>query len=90
MDTGCGMPCSPSSRDEVLLEADFSLEKRLRRRPGILIADDTPLVLALLKVVLDQHDIRVFSAMDGCQAIELFRSYQEEIDLCCSTCTCRT
>jgi CheY-like chemotaxis protein len=51
----------------------------LRERPGVLVADDEPQVLALLEALLKQQDFTVWLAADGHRAVELYREHQAEI-----------
>lgn len=52
-----------------------------RRRPGILIADDTGLILTLLKFELVPLGFDVWLAVDGDDAVEIFRRHADEIDV---------
>lgn len=56
-------------------------EKPLPPPPTILIADDEPLVRNLAERVLLQAGFRVVLAMDGQQAVEIFRARRGEISL---------
>jgi anti-anti-sigma factor len=51
----------------------------VRRPPpacaGVLVADDEPVVRYLLEVVLRREGLQVWSAADGGQAVELYRSH---------------
>jgi CheY-like chemotaxis protein len=51
------------------------------RNPGILIADDMALILTLLKFELESRGFSVWLAVDGDDAVDLYRRYHEEIDL---------
>lgn len=51
------------------------------RKPGILIADDMGLILALLKLELEPRGFAVWLAADGDQAVDLYRRHGQEIDL---------
>lgn len=53
----------------------------LARNPGILIADDMGLILALLKIELESHGFKVWLASDGQEAIELYQQHRDEIHL---------
>jgi DNA-binding response OmpR family regulator len=54
---------------------------RAMRNPGILIADDMGLILALLRLELEPRGFNVWLAMDGESAINLYRLHRQEIDL---------
>jgi CheY-like chemotaxis protein len=51
------------------------------RPPGILIADDMALILTLLKFELESRGLAVWLAVDGDDAVELYRRHRNEIDL---------
>jgi CheY-like chemotaxis protein len=51
------------------------------RSPGILIADDMALVLTLLKFELESRGFAVWLAVDGDDALDLYRKNRQEIDL---------
>jgi DNA-binding response OmpR family regulator len=51
------------------------------RKPGILIADDKGLILTMLKLELEPRGFNVWLAVDGDDAIALYRRNCEEIDL---------
>jgi CheY-like chemotaxis protein len=51
------------------------------RNPGILIADDMALILTLLKFELESRGFNVWLAVDGDDAIDLYRRHRHEIDL---------
>jgi CheY-like chemotaxis protein len=53
----------------------------IARNPGILIADDMALILTLLKFELESRGFNVWLAVDGDDALDLYRTYQSEIDL---------
>jgi CheY-like chemotaxis protein len=52
-----------------------------RRNPGILIADDMAFILTLLKFELESRGFKVWVAMDGDDALDLYRKHREEIDV---------
>jgi CheY-like chemotaxis protein len=52
-----------------------------RRNPGILIADDMALILTLLKFELDSRGFSTWLAVDGDDALDLYRKHCDEIDL---------
>ncbi|MCA9411279.1 MAG: PAS domain S-box protein [Candidatus Omnitrophica bacterium] len=47
----------------------------------ILVAEDDRAVREIARRILSNHGYRVLVAADGCEALELFRSHREEIDL---------
>jgi CheY-like chemotaxis protein len=51
------------------------------RKPGILIADDMALILTLLKFELEARGFSVWLAVDGDDALDLYRRHRGEIDL---------
>jgi CheY-like chemotaxis protein len=51
------------------------------RKPGILIADDMGLILTLLKFELEPRGFTVWLAVDGDDALDLYRQNRAEIDL---------
>jgi CheY-like chemotaxis protein len=51
------------------------------RKPGILIADDMALILTLLKFELESRGFNAWLAVDGNDALDLYRRHREEIDL---------
>jgi len=51
------------------------------RQTTVLVAEDEAPMLGLLERVLRQQDFRVLLASDGEQAIDLYRSNTEEIDV---------
>ena len=51
------------------------------RRPGVLVADDMGLILTLLKFALEAHGFAVWLAVDGDDALDLYRRNRAEIDL---------
>jgi CheY-like chemotaxis protein len=51
------------------------------RRPGILIADDMVIMLTLFKFELEKRDLAVWLAVDGDDALDLYRGHRDEIDL---------
>jgi CheY-like chemotaxis protein len=51
------------------------------RNPGILIADDMALILTLLKFELESRGFNVWLAVDGDDALDLYRRHRDEIDL---------
>jgi CheY-like chemotaxis protein len=51
------------------------------RAPGILIADDMALILTMLKFELERRGLTVWLAVDGEDALDLYRSHHDEIDL---------
>jgi CheY-like chemotaxis protein len=53
----------------------------LYRNPGILIADDLPLILALLKIELEERGFNVWLASNGSEAVDLYLEHRQLIDL---------
>jgi CheY-like chemotaxis protein len=53
----------------------------IARKPGILIADDMALILTLLKFELESRGFAVWLAVDGDDALDLYRRHRDEIDL---------
>src|SRR5262245_54763773 len=53
----------------------------IARKPGILIADDMALILTLLKFELEPCGFDVWLAVDGDDALDLYRRHRDEIDL---------
>jgi CheY-like chemotaxis protein len=51
------------------------------RQPGVLIADDMGLILTLLKFALEKDGFAVWLAVDGDDALDLYRRHRTEIDL---------
>jgi CheY-like chemotaxis protein len=51
------------------------------RNPGILIADDMALILTLLKFELESRGFNAWLAVDGDDALDLYRKHRDEIDL---------
>jgi DNA-binding response OmpR family regulator len=51
------------------------------RRPGILIADDMPFILTMLKFEMEYHGFDAWLAVDGDDALDLYRRHRGEIDL---------
>ena len=51
------------------------------RNRGILIADDKALILSLLKFELESRGFAVWLAVDGDDALDLYRKHRDEIDL---------
>jgi CheY-like chemotaxis protein len=53
----------------------------IARNPGILIADDMALIVTLLRFELEPRGFTVWLAVDGDDAIDLYRLHHDEIDL---------
>lgn len=53
----------------------------IARNPGILIADDMALILTLLKFELESRGFNAWLAVDGNDALDLYRRHRDEIDL---------
>ncbi|RLA03752.1 MAG: hypothetical protein DRQ54_10375, partial [Gammaproteobacteria bacterium] len=50
-------------------------------RETILVAEDNPAILELAKIVLEQVGYQVITATDGQQAVDIYRSQGDDIDL---------
>ena len=50
-------------------------------QPGLLIIDDEPGVLGVLRLVAQRAGLKVWAAPDGESAIDLYRQHRDEIDL---------
>jgi CheY-like chemotaxis protein len=65
-------------------ELSQTTEKNSRgiaRNPGILVVDDMGLILTLLKFELEPRGFTVWLAVDGDDALDLYRRNRAEIDL---------
>jgi CheY-like chemotaxis protein len=51
------------------------------RSPGILIVDDTAFILTLLKFEMESRGFNVWIAVDGDDAVDLYRRHREQIDV---------
>jgi CheY-like chemotaxis protein len=51
------------------------------RNPGVLIVDDMALILTLLKFELESRGFDAWLAIDGDDALDLYRRHRDEIDL---------
>ncbi len=51
------------------------------RNPGILIVDDTVFVLTLLKFEMESRGFNVWIAMDGDDALDVYRRHRRQIDV---------
>lgn len=51
------------------------------RKPGVLIADDMAPILTLLKFELESRGFNAWLAMDGDDALDLYRRHHDEIDV---------
>jgi CheY-like chemotaxis protein len=51
------------------------------RAPGVLIADDMVMILTVLKVELQARGFGVWLAIDGDDALDLYRRHRDEIDV---------
>ena len=47
----------------------------------ILLVEDEPMLLDLLKLVLQEHGYTILTAMDGQEGVEFYRRYKNDIDL---------
>ena len=52
-----------------------------KRAVTILLVEDEDVLLDLIKIVLEGKGFRVFPARDGLEAVEVFRSHKDEIDV---------
>ena len=52
-----------------------------RRRPGVLVVDDEEEIVRLLQVGLRSYGLAVWVAADGYEAVEVYRSFREAIDI---------
>jgi CheY-like chemotaxis protein len=53
----------------------------IARNPGILIADDQALILTLLKFEVESRGFNAWLALDGDDALDLYRRHHDEIDV---------
>lgn len=67
--------------DRELSEAPQPAFAAIPRHPGILIADDMGLVMTLLKFELEPRGFNVWLAVDGDDALDLYRQHRDEIDV---------
>jgi len=51
------------------------------RKPGILVADDEPAICDMLRAHLEGRGFVVFTALDGKEAMEVYQTHQNSIDL---------
>jgi CheY-like chemotaxis protein len=51
------------------------------RNVGILIADDMAVILSLLKFECESHGLNAWLAVDGDDALDLYRKHRDEIDV---------
>jgi CheY-like chemotaxis protein len=51
------------------------------RKGGILIADDMPFILTMLKFEMEFYGFNTWLAVDGDDALELYRRHRDKIDL---------
>jgi CheY-like chemotaxis protein len=51
------------------------------RSPGVLIVDDTAFILTLLKFEMESRGFNVWIAMDGDDALDLYRRHRKQIDV---------
>jgi CheY-like chemotaxis protein len=52
-----------------------------RAKPGVLVVDDDHLVRIMVQLGLEYHGLNVWLASDGHEAIEVYRHYQDSIDV---------
>jgi CheY-like chemotaxis protein len=48
-------------------------------RPGVLVADDEPLIRRIVELGLERHGFRVWLAADGREAVEIYRHHRDAI-----------
>jgi CheY-like chemotaxis protein len=69
------------STDHDLSKVKERVCQTIPRNPGILIVDDMGLILTLLKLELEPRGFAVWLAVDGDDALDLYRRNRAEIDL---------
>jgi CheY-like chemotaxis protein len=52
-----------------------------RANPGVLVVDDDHLVRSMVQLGLERNGFDVWSAANGCAAIDLYREHREQIDV---------
>jgi CheY-like chemotaxis protein len=50
-------------------------------KPGVLVADDDPLMRIMVQRTLEQNGFDVWAASNGADAMDLYRSHRHRIDL---------
>ncbi len=68
-------------RDDTFTGKKSVLEVIRTANAGILVVDDEVTIRELLQEILEVRGYRVFCARDGSEALELFETYKDEIDL---------
>jgi len=68
----------PSAATSPAAEAEPTA-RRVPERPGVLVADDDPLVRPLERLVLELDGFDVWLAANGREALRLYRAYRERI-----------
>jgi CheY-like chemotaxis protein len=68
-------------KEHELSDATDMAPQSVVRNPGVLIADDMALILTLLKFELESRGFNVWLAVDGDDALDLYRRHRDEIDL---------
>ena len=58
----------------------LALGAAIKRRGVVLLADDEPAMLSMFKRTLEKSGFRVLLAVDGQEALEVFREHADEID----------
>ncbi|RKZ29928.1 hypothetical protein DRQ33_08355, partial [bacterium] len=71
----------PISDSEAKTGPKFAAQSKVKGSETILVADDEPVMLNLMVDLLQSRGYRVLTAVDGVEAVELFKSRQDEIDL---------
>jgi CheY-like chemotaxis protein len=73
------LPMAPPEERGIRTEAPNADDRR--QRATVLVVEDEPATARLLKETLSQHGYRVLVAMDGEEALELYRDHKQEIDV---------
>jgi len=71
----------PARCGEPAPSLDTGTANFLSAAPGILVVDDDPMLLAMLRIALQRPGFAVWTADSGRAALELFRQYQHQISL---------
>lgn len=56
-------------------------ESSVPRRPGVLLVDDEPFIRDVVSLALRRVGFAVLTAASGGEAVELFRSHREDVDV---------
>ncbi len=49
--------------------------------PGILVVDDDPILLTLLRTILERQGFQVWTSASGAEAVATYRQHQHDIEL---------